>query len=186
MIRTAGNFHTVRLPANNNVSTKKMKMGKMLKRPDLRTLLGRLAVIVALPPMLGACGAYGPAFTEPSAPNPNQGAIYVYRMTAFAAGASRQPVLVDGVQVAVLKNGGYFRRDLAPGNHTLEVKGYGPAAINFSVEPGKTLFYRYTIEHKSAEHIYGSLAFNHKFASSLDSIPPNIALIELKQTQGLD
>jgi hypothetical protein len=146
----------------------------------------RLASLLVLPFFLGACAAYGPAFTGATAPSPDRGAIYIYRPTAFAAGGTTQPILIDGVQVAVMKNGGYLRRELEPGHHTVEVQGFQPAGVDVTIDPGKTLFFRYTIESQGGQHIYGSLLFNYNWKRSLDNIPPDIALIELKETKALD
>lgn len=155
---------------------------KFLKLAGLGRFLPRIAACVILPLGLGACGAYGPAFRESKAPSPSLGAVYVYRLPAFAAGGLTPPILIDGVEVAAMKNGGYLRRELAPGHHTVVVQSAQPTAVDVNIEPGKTLFFRYTIELRSS----GLYAVPGSLVRSLDNIPPEVALVELQETKALE
>ncbi|WP_084679438.1 DUF2846 domain-containing protein [Curvibacter lanceolatus] len=134
------------------------------------------------PSRWGGCGAYGPAFSESKAPSPSLGAVYLYRLPAFAAGGLTPPILIDGVKVAVMKNGGYLRRELTPGHHTVVVQSAQPTGVDINIEPGKTLYFRYTMELRSS----GLYTVPGSVVRSLDNIPPEVALVELQETKALE
>lgn len=133
--------------------------------------------------LLAGCGATGAKFSEIKSPPSSTGAIYVYRLSNFVAGASAPILVIDGKEVANLRNGGYIRRELAPGHHVVELKNGGidsskrPVAVDVVVQSGTAQFFRYTIE-----MLDGGMYEKNRFARSLDMVEREIAQIELKQT----
>ncbi len=53
-------------------------------------------------------------------PDPNKGAIFVYRDKAFAGSANQYDVMLNGALVGSLPNGSFFTVDADPGENTVE------------------------------------------------------------------
>ncbi|HEX6377289.1 MAG TPA: hypothetical protein VFZ91_16395 [Allosphingosinicella sp.] len=75
-----------------------------------------------LPLLLAACaaGAGGTAFQRQTVPT-SRGIIYVYKGPNQIGAAQGLPILLDGNDVGILRNGGYLAIEATPGRHFVDV-----------------------------------------------------------------
>ncbi|WHI50186.1 hypothetical protein P3339_17290 [Microbulbifer sp. MLAF003] len=115
-------------------------------------------IIVLCSAMLSGCVALlfapvvmkanGDHFEEVEPPPINMGAVYIFRKLKLAASIYCQPFSVNGERVPCLRNGGYIRLELQPGEHVI---GFPKRALEFGkgfeqkiqVIGGKTSFYEW-------------------------------------------
>ncbi len=118
----------------------------------MRSLTSRfLGSITAL--VLVGCSATGPVFTP--APMPatgDQAIVNVYRPDQFMAKAASFRLFLDKKKIVTIKNNGYTRVMVSPGQHTLEVGLLGWA---FGFLPGFVFFSKpLTFEVEAGERAY--------------------------------
>jgi hypothetical protein len=82
-----------------------------------------LSLIVLLLIFLQGCSATGPKFSSVSYVGPNETLIYVYRNSAFLKGGTYPFVYIDGEEIGPLKNGGYVKASVPPGEHRVTIDG---------------------------------------------------------------
>lgn len=70
---------------------------------------------------LVACSATGPKFTNIESAI-GKSTIYIYRPSKFAAGGTYPTIQVDGIGEYDLKNGGFIRLEVEPGEHKVSIQ----------------------------------------------------------------
>lgn len=138
------------------------------------TCLAMAAMVLQLS---GCATATGPKFSGIEQPAADQGDVYLYRGSAFAAIAQSFDVLVNGKKTASLPNASFVRLRLKPGDHVLLVTPGGLAkksSLHVKVEAGTTRFYEY-------DFLTGLLANAFFIGSNIVPREPAKALEDLKE-----
>lgn len=77
-----------------------------------------------------------------AAPPPDQAGLYVYRDSSFGAALTKD-LFLDGLLVGPTAAKVFYRRLIAPGEHTLSTESeFGDNALTFTAEAGKNHFFR--------------------------------------------
>src|SRR5947208_7952987 len=87
----------------------------------MEAAMGRVIALTTLLVAGCATAPSGPMFAGLIPVTADTCAVYVYRLSKFAAGGHAPTLVVDGNTDASLKNGGYIRRQLTCGAHRLEL-----------------------------------------------------------------
>jgi hypothetical protein len=131
------------------------------------------------------CAASGPKFSALDPVNQNFGQVYFYRMANFVGSANPYEIFIDDEKKAVLKNGGYLKLDLRPGQHSIAAKPSITSALSIGrpayeqvmVEPGKRYFFWFNIGSRlGAPTGYGSSGTLYVNANTLIPVSEEIAV----------
>jgi hypothetical protein len=105
-------------------------------------------MIVLLFALLAGCSAGGKQFSGLEKPATASAQVYVYRPSALLQSGIFPDIEIDSKLVGKLKNGGYLRFQVEPGEHKLSVTGnylqwnHATREFDVSYEAGKTYFYQ--------------------------------------------
>lgn len=106
----------------------------------------RKVVLVVLIFVLTGCAASGAYFRSDSVKNLGEKSeIIVYRMGKVSASGSNFCTKINGDSLGVLQNGGFLRKKLEPGTHTVTMPWDESLTIEVSTEPGKVSYVEFTI-----------------------------------------
>lgn len=155
-------------------------------------LLRSIAFLLATVSLV-SCAATGPQFERLEAANQNEVVVYVYRPNSFVAGGSYPTLSIDGKEDVGLKNGGYVRRAVGVGRHTIALqKTFNwsePLSVKLSTERGRTYFLKLEIQHSGSIQANaagpGSL-ITHKFYYYFREVTEAEGLADLKATKRLE
>ncbi|WKD49608.1 hypothetical protein [Microbulbifer spongiae] len=109
------------------------------------TMLSGCVALLLAPAVMKANGDH---FKELESPSINMGAVYIFRKFKLVASIYCQPFSINGERTSCLRNGGYIRLELQPGEHVI---GFPKRALEFGegfeqkilVIGGKTSFYEW-------------------------------------------
>lgn len=150
-----------------------------MKKSILFKLL--LVSIVALQ----GCSATGPKFTNVANVDTGESLIYIYRNSAFLKALTYPFVYVDGKEIGPLRNGGYLKSVVEPGEHEVVIKGQifpgdwvqDPIKLNVVTSSTEPTFIKLWLG--DAELIPGS--YITLASSNAAVVEPEFGLKEIKQ-----
>lgn len=122
-----------------------MKMNISFKSLMLIVTLVLLTGCASVVPMASSeQDAASKSFRTPSA---NKAGVYIYRDSSFMGKALTKRLSIDGVVIGETAPGVYFRREVAPGEHTLATQAeFGENALKFNAQAGKNYFFQQYIK----------------------------------------
>lgn len=139
---------------------------------------------------LAGCTAGGPKFSGLTdievSKESSKSYIYIYRDNKFAGSAGIQPVSLDRNFCVKLKNGGYWRFEVEPGQHTIEslpvdfLDRRERPKISFSTSAGEVVFVKYSINMNSLFAVGAVISSSGTIGLAL--IRPSVAIEELAGT----
>lgn len=94
---------------------------------------------------LTGCAATGEKFTGVVPFSDGFSTLYIYRESRFVGGGECPDMFLDNQDIGCLKNGGFMKVKVSPGNHILEVrKGFlesgNEPQIDFSSSAGEVIY----------------------------------------------
>ena len=142
-----------------------------------RSWLGLLPLAL-LGLFLTSCMVYGPKFEGLETPPPGKALLYVYRPSAFCAGAMDIDLLVDGLYVLSLGNGELIHLPVDRGEHEVMFL-YPPGAffqdVSLLVRVQEEGAYFARLSHECHP-------LKLRYIGHLELVPPDQALQELAET----
>jgi len=104
-----------------------------------------IAITFAL--FFSACSASGPRY-QSHAPGflSDRSEIVILRQSKFGGGASSYCVIIDNQPFGELSNGGYLRKIVSPGNHTISMPLDKDLKLEIATEKNKTHFVLFQLD----------------------------------------
>ena len=130
---------------------------------------------------LTACGASGPQFLpELIRTGSETSTIVVYRLSQSVGRAYTAEIVLDGKTMGRLRDGGYIRSVVPPGQHVIEIDkaffetgGRNPTKLN--TVAGQAYFVRYDPSAKTGSYMHGKIHLD-----GISIVPQDQALRELQ------
>jgi hypothetical protein len=139
--------------------------------------------------LVAGCTAPGPKFSGLEPVSQNLGQVYFYRMSNFVGSANAYEILIDDKKVASLKNAGYLKLDLAPGQHTIIAKPSISTALSIGrpayeqivVEPGKRYFFLFSIGSRLGGPTGSATATLYVNSNTLNPVSEDVAIRDMAE-----
>lgn len=97
---------------------------------------------------LAGCTASGPAYNENIYIDTGNSIIYVYRESGFVGSGSCSDIFIDSKLIGCLRHGGFLKREVPAGNHTVEVRytKHSKVRLAQSTEAGSAYYVQHVIQ----------------------------------------
>jgi hypothetical protein len=115
--------------------------------------------------LLSGCAAGGPKFTESKfTKNPKKTEVFVFRLDKFVDGGSCYEIGINDNSIGALANGGFIRKEVAPGNHVIAVPMLNKThlKVNFEGKENETLYFQFNVALNDTNAIPNSKILSQK------------------------
>lgn len=106
--------------------------------------------------MIFGCAASGPRYSDMSfETTPGLSEVYIYRLNKFVDGGSCYEISIDGKPIGVLGNGGFLRKEISPGKHTVSIPMVDKNSLEllFDSEESEPVYIQFNVSLSSSSAI---------------------------------
>lgn len=117
----------------------------------MKNLVGKITIFLLLI-LLGGCSATGEKFVAPALINEDTATVYLMRQDKFLGAAGCRDVLINKVDFGCIKNAGFLKIEISPGNKTItlpkvtENDWANETSVEQNFERGGIYYYEWTHE----------------------------------------